>query len=289
MYSAATMADGIASAPAGGRAEGGTGRGGASPVPWFQRVTFYSVLAGLCPLIPIPFLDDRVQDAVKRRMTTVLARERGVALTERQRRYLSGTYSEPKGCLARTGGLAFKLTVKLVGKIFKKVLIFLALKEATDVASRTFHEGYLLHLLLDPATPPAWPPPAGSAGPAGPSGTDPDTAAWLARWAIEKALAETDPRPVNQAMRRAFRGRRGLMKESARVLSREVRSEGGGPDAARKKTGAPIEDRIEAEESERLSGVVDPLASELWRERGYLDALEARFRRWHRTAETTAS
>jgi uncharacterized protein (DUF697 family) len=252
------MADGIASASI-------------HPVPWFQRVTFYSVMAGLCPLIPVPFLDDRVLDAVKSRMTTVLARERGVALTERQRDYLSGTYSVPKGCLARAGGLAFTLTVKLVGKIFRKLLIFLAIKEATDVASRTFHEGYLLHLLFDPATPPAWPAP-------GRTGTEEREAdAWHARWAIERAVAETDPRPVNQAMKRAFRGSRGLMKESARVLGKAVRSGARGRSVSGEETAAAME----AEESERLAGVVQPLADELWIERGYLDGLESRFRHWH--------
>lgn len=272
MYADATMADGIASAPSGGRAGPETGAG--HPVPWFQRVTFYSVMAGLCPLIPVPFLDDRVLDAVKRRMTTVLARERGVALTERQRDYLSGTYSETRGCLARAGGLAFKLTVKLVGKIFRKLLIFLAVKEAVDVASRTFHEGYLLHLLLDPATPPDWPDPHRTAG------GDRETDAWHARWAIERAVAETDPRPVNQAMKRAFRGSRGLMRESARLLGKAVRSGKGAGGVAREETAAAVE----KEESERLAGVVEPLASELWVERGYLDALEARFRQWHGAA-----
>lgn len=269
------MADGIASPPnppVDPPPTAGPG-GPAAPVPWFRGVTFYSVLAGLCPLIPVPFLDDRVLDAVKRRMTTVLARERGVTLTARQRDFLAGTWSEPKGCLERTGGLAVKLTVKLIGKIFRKVLIFLALKEASEVASRTFHEGYLLHLLFDPATPPGWPEPGKPQD---------DDSAWRARWAIDRAVAESDPRPVNQAIRRAFRGSRGLLRSSARVLARGVRPGAGAPD------GASSEERtaaVEAEEASRLSGVVDPLASELWRERGYLDALETRFRHWHRTAE----
>ncbi len=265
------MADGIASEP---RPPGDPGpeNASATPVPWFQRVTFYSVLAGLCPLIPVPFLDDRVLEAVKRRMTTVLARERGVTLSARQRDFLAGTWTEPKGCLERVGGLAVKLTVKLVGKIFRKILIFLAIKEASDVASRTFHEGYLLHLLFDPATPPGWPEPGKPQD---------DDGAWRARWAIDQAVGETDPRPVNQAVRRAFRGSGGLLRSSARVLARGVR-----PGGARGEEGA---EAVEAEEASRLAGVVDPLASELWRERGYLDALEARFRHWHRTAETYRS
>lgn len=259
------MPDGIASDPP---SERPSATGAAStPVPWFQRVTYYSVLAGLCPLIPVPFLDDRVLDAVKRRMVTALARERGVTLSERQRDFLAGAYKEPRGCLERIGRLAFKLTVKLVAKLFRKILVFLALKEAVDVASRTFHEGYLLHLLFDPTTQPTW------AG-AGERPEDAEGEAWRARWAIQGAVGEVDPRPVDQAIRRAFRGSRGLLGQAAKALGRQARS---GGDEARVSA-------VEAEEAERLSGVLGPLAADLWTERGYLSALESRFRNWYRAA-----
>jgi hypothetical protein len=228
-----------------------------APVPWFRGVTFYSLLAGLCPLIPIPFLDDRVLAAVRRAMVRTLARERGVALTPLQLEYLAGTYRVASGCWQQAGRAAYALTVKLVGKLFRKVFVFLALKEGVDTASRAFHEGYLLHLLFDPAEP-------GTEAPAD------ELAAWRARWAMEGAIAEVDPRPVNQAIKRAFRGSFGVLRDGAGVLARSARRFG-----RRGPGGLP-----EAEEERILGGLRDRLAAELWEQQGYLQALEARFLRW---------
>ena len=228
-----------------------------APVPWFREVTFYSVLAGLCPLVPVPFLDDRVLAAVRRAQVRALARERGVALTPVQLEYLAGTYRVARGCWEQAGRAAYALTVKLLGKLFRKVFVFLAVKEGVDTASRAFHEGYLLHLLFDPAEP-------ATRAPAD------DLAAWRARWAMEGALAEVDPRPVNQAIRRAFRGSLGLLRNGARVLARSARRRG-----RRGGGGLP-----EAEEERIVGGVRDRLAAELWEQQGYLQALEARFLRW---------
>lgn len=227
-------------------------------MPWFRRVTFYSLLAGLCPLIPVPFLDDRVLAAVRRSLVRTLARERGVVLTPAQLEYLAGTYRVARGCWQQAGGAVYAVTVKLLGKIFRKVVVFLAVKEGVDTASRVFHEGYLLHLLFDPAEP-------GTEAPAD------DLAAWRARWALEGAVAEADPRPVNQAIKRAFRGSRGLLREGARVLARSASS--------RRGSLRPGE-LPEAEEERLLGGLRDRLAAELWEERGYLRGLEARFLRW---------
>lgn len=224
-------------------------------------MTFHSVLAGLCPLIPVPFLDDRALAAVRRRMTVELARERGVGLTPLQVDYLAGTWRAPRGCVEQAARAVLALTVKLALKLFRKVVIVLAIKEAVDEASRAFHEGYLLHLLFDPGEPATRAP------------VD-DSAAWRARWAVEQAVAELDPRPVNQAIRRAFRGSRGVLRRGSRVLGRSVRAEGpGGASAA------------EAEQERLLGGLLDRLAHELWEERGYLAGLEARFLHWFRLAE----
>lgn len=240
-----------------GIASTGPPGGGSAPKPWFRRVTFYSVLAGLCPLIPVPFLDDRALAAVKRRMTAELARERAVPLTPLQVDYLAGTWREPRGCLGQAARAAMALTVKLAGKLFRKLVIVLAVKEAVDAASRAFHEGYLLHLLFDPGEP-------ATRAPTG------EEEAWRARWAVDQAVSELDPRPVNQAMKRAFRGSRALLFRGSRVLGRSVR------------TGAAAS--AEAEEERLLGGLLDRLAAELWEERGYLAGLESRFLRWFEVA-----
>lgn len=231
------------------------------PTPWFRRVTFYSLLAGLCPLIPVPFLDDRVLASVKRAQIKALAAERGVALSPAQLEYLAGTYRRTMGCAARLAWALRTVTVKLLGKIVRKLLVVLAVKEGVDTASRTFHEGYLLHVLFDPAE-------AATAAPAD------DAAAWRARWAMEGAIAELDPRPVNQAVRRLFRGSRGTLRAAAQTLARPYRRGEGGSEAL-----------PEAEEEQLLGGLGDRLAADLWQERGYLANLEARFKAWLSTPD----
>lgn len=228
-------------------------------MPWFRRVAFYGLLAGLCPLIPVPFLDDRALSAVRRGMVRTLARERGVALSAVQVEYLSGTYRRPRGCLAWGGALAVALTLKLAKKLFRKLLIFLALKQSVDTTSRVFHEGYLVHVLLDPAVPSTRIP------------AD-EAEAWRARWALEATVARADPRPVEQAIRRTFRGSGSALRQAARTLARTVRHGRSAPEEA-----------VAGEK--RLTGLVDRLTAELWRERGYWTALEQSFARRIAAAE----
>lgn len=234
-------------------------------MPRLRRVAFYGLLAGLCPLIPVPFLDDRVLAAVRRRLVRELARERGATLTVRQVDYLAGTARAPRGCLGWLGWAAWSLTARLLAKLFRKVLLVFAVKESVDTASRTFHEGYLLQAAFDPA------------GPGVPAAGD-DLAAWRVRWAIEGTLGEVDPRPVDRAVKRAFRGSRRALRRGARILATSFRR--------RQPAGGGEAELPEAEEERLLGGVVDRLAGELSRERGYLAALEARFRAWQAAAPT---
>jgi|GEM_PF-444257 len=269
---------------------------------WFRQVTFHSLLAGLCPLIPIPFLDDRVLAGVRRKMVRDLAAERGLtgslALDRERVDVLAGTRGESRGCLGWIGWIAFSLTLRLLAKLFRKILIIFAVKESVDTASRVFHEGYLLHLTF--AWVPAWSR-VGAAEPRGPdlaSGPDPgrfgaasagpgagrdaglDAAldldrAVAVRRTIEATLDAVDPRPLEQALRRTFRGSRQLLRRGARLLTRR----GGGRRGLR---GPRIEtERAPPEDEERrlLGRVLDRLVADLWEERGYLTALEESYRR----------
>ncbi len=238
-------------------------------------MTFHSVLAGLCPLIPVPFLDDRVLASVRRRMVRDLAAERGVVLDAERVDVLAGVGRERRGCLGTAAWIAFSLTVRLLGKLFRKVLIVFAVKESVDTASQTFHEGYLLHLAFEWSADWARAPAGGvDPGPAEPGAAglwtlDAERARSLRRL-IERAVAETDPRPIEQALRRTFRGSRGLLRRAARLLGR-----------AAGRSGARTDDRStlpEAEERRLLGGLIDRLVAALWEERGYLTALEERFR-----------
>ena len=203
----------------------------------------------------MPVQDDRALTAVRRGMVRTLARERGVALSPVQVDYLAGTYRAPRGCLARTGAIAVALTFTLGRKLFRKILIFLAIKESADTASRVLHEGYLIHVLLDPAIAATRPP------------AD-DADAWRARWALEGAVAAADPRPVEQAIRRTFRGSRGALRRAARRLAHAMQ---------RSRGGLAPEEAVSGEAT--LRNLVDRLTAELWQERGYWTALERDFAR----------
>ena len=241
---------------------------------WFRQVTFHSLLAGLCPLIPIPFLDDRVLAGVRRKMVRDLAAERGWtgdrALDRHRVDVLAGTRDESRGCLGWVGWIAFSLTLRLLAKIFRKILIVFAVKESVDTASRVFHEGYLLHLTF--AWAPSWSAQPDGEGDDGPAAGLSPARAQAVRRTIEATLDEVDPRPLEQVLRRTFRGSRRLLRRGARLLTRRRATAGARP---------PRGERALPEEEERrlLGRVLDRLVADLWEERGYLTALEARYRR----------
>lgn len=230
----------------------------------FRRLTFHSILAGLTPLIPVPFLDDKIHDAVKRRMVQEIANDLGVALDKRSRDILADVESgESKGC-AGWALWAVKrsvfLLLKLIRKLYRKVLIFLAIKKGVDTSSRAFHEGYLLHVGL-----------------ARHEGNSLDEgAARELRARVDQVLRKVDPRPIHQAMSTIFKGSKELLTTASQLLTRPFR------DRETARRAAPEAVPAEAEQ-ELLSGMTDRLVDSLQGERGYLDGLAAEL------ADTTAT
>ncbi len=213
-----------------------------------RTVVFYSVLAGACPLIPVPFLDDLVLKQVLRRMVRSLTRAAGLKLRTRRVATLAGTRRPFRalGCLL---GLvlagAVKIIVKLITRIFRKILFVLTLKDVTDTASRAFHMGYLLstalgredarRLLEDAA-----------------AGEDEDGARALFA-TVDKICSEIDTRPINHILRRSFRSSRAALLHVA----------------GRRRDLPDTDHSI-------LASVVDDLSADLSEEKGYLRDLERR-------------
>jgi hypothetical protein len=227
----------------------------------FPRISFYSVLTGLCPLIPIPILDDRVLEYLLRRLVRELSVELESPLTESQIQILTGTERQfrPLGCLfAALFWLPAKITIKLIRKIFRHILIFLLVNEAAETASRTIHEGYLIRKILENGQLPY----------------QDEGAARRARWAIEAACGEVDTRPVFQAIKRTFRGSRRLMRKAARLLARAFRRN---PDDVPLEKGEPLLGDLTAGVSETLS-----------QSSSYLADLESRFIAHLRAVETSS-
>ena len=223
-------------------------------------MSFYTVLTALCPLIPVPILDDRVHEYLTRRLVREMASDLGTSITETQIQILTGTdrQLDPLGCLvAAVFWLPLKIAIKLVRKFFRYILIFLLANEAAETASRTLHEGYLIRRALEDGRLPY----------------QDEGAARIIRGAIEAACREVDTRPVFQALKRTFRGSRRLMRRAARLLARAFRRNPG---------------NVPLEKGESLLGGLSAGVSEtLSQNPTYLAALEARFETHIAASETS--
>jgi hypothetical protein len=233
--------------------------GSSDSAPWFRRVTLFSVLAGLCPLVPIPFLDDKVLSWVRRKMIRDLLGARGLHPSEQQVRILEG---EAEGGLRGCLGAAvlwplLKLAVYLVKKVVKKIILILTLKECVDRLSETLHEGYLLHRAAE-----RWQ----GGGRQGPR---------RVRAAVERACDAVDPRPVHQLVKKLLRGSRLLLLRASKALTKLARKERREQLAQGDGEKDPDLD-LSAEES-LLGSLADSLSSSLWTQKAYWRDLEEHF------------
>jgi hypothetical protein len=234
----------------------------ASPLDYtsFRRLTFYSVLAGLCPLIPVPFLDDWVLGRIRRWMVKDLAGREGLSPGSREVEILAGG-SDPSswGCVGFLVWLVTKVVVKLITKLTRKVLIFLAIKDGVEQGVEVFHEGYLIAFA--------------ASGPRAHWVEDSGGAEAL-RTATRETLKGWDLSPVRQVMNATFSGSLAVLREGAALLRRGFRRRPKGQDA---ETSRNRESEVLEEESQLLGAVVDRLAEALWGDRDYFQRLEGRF------------
>ncbi len=234
----------------------------------FRELVFYSLLTGLCPLIPLPLLDDWVRDLLRRRLVRDLAARGGLSLAAGPVKTLAcgDTSVSATGCLR---GLVVLLAVKIVKKIFRKILIFLTIRDCAVTFSQTFHQAYLTRHAVGLGSLAGEPPPADEV-----------------RRAIEAAVAEPDHRPIEKMAWRTFRGSWKLLKRGARQLYR-------GFSRLRRK-GRDEKSLLEADlhledEEQILKGVVDELTEELLEDTGYLRQLETLFEKHMAAAEGRAA
>lgn len=106
-------------------------------------VAGYSALAGLCPLLPVPFLDDVIITRIHRRLCQVLCSRHDFYLSTDGAVILT---SRPSNLLA---GAFFSLLLWPIKKILRKLVYVLAVKSCADVAAGVFHEGWLLARALE--------------------------------------------------------------------------------------------------------------------------------------------
>jgi hypothetical protein len=175
---------------AGGRAQGPRREVATSPL-----LLGHSVLVGLTPLLPVPFLDDHLKAYFERRLARGIAASRGVAVSEDDLRAIGVGAGED--LLAQIGKGALLLPVRL---LLRKVFLFLNVKRASDAASAAYHRGYLLDVALEIGAHP------------------PRRSASELRGAIAATLDETPHSPIGAAVRLSFEGSKALLRQALGAL-----------------------------------------------------------------------
>lgn len=194
----------------------------------------HAVLVGLTPLIPVPLLDDLVKNYFRRRMVRSLAASAGRNLNEEE---LDALVSEAeRGCL--TGCLMAVLVYPLKA-IFRKVFYFLEIKRAVDLASRTYHFGYVISYAMRPRE-------------GGASALD-LYGAKAVNEAAQGACREAPIKPVEAAIGSTFRKSRNILRGAAALLAASLRRVTGRAQAERV---AEAIEEIEPEEERELEPVV---------------------------------
>lgn len=230
-------------------------RNASQPPPWFRLVVWDSLLGGCCPLLPVPVVDDLALARVRRRMVNRLLGRWGATLTPQQVAMLAGP-SRP-WTVSRA---ASKVVFYPIKKLFRKVVYFLAIKEAVDTFSQLFHQGYLLHAALI----------RGALGaPAGQPVDDARVRAVAA--AVHGTVAAADTGPLRQVVLGVFRNSRRLVLGTLGWLTSTLAQrradlseiEAVGADPARLHGGSP--------EAEQL---LDRLLLVLWGQEGYAARLD---------------
>ncbi len=108
-----------------------------------RKIAAHCAMAGLCPLIPIPFVDDMIIKRIHRRLVRELfeqhelrlSPEGAKTLTSRESRFLAGALKS--------------IVFWPIKKILRKVVYVLAIKSCADVAAAMFHEGWLMARALE--------------------------------------------------------------------------------------------------------------------------------------------
>ena len=184
----------------------------ASIAPKAQReILVHAVLAGLTPLIPLPFVDDWARTGIQTRMVRKIARAHEKQLYESDTKILGKETGRDENLLI---GTAKKLAFFPIRRIFRTALFVLILKDIVEVASRTYHVGYLLDYVI---------------------GKDlhSTSSSEKLRIAIDDICRQADTSPVRRAFATVFEESKdllgGALKEMRGWMGNAPKQEDGGP------------------------------------------------------------
>lgn len=222
--------------------------------PARRTVLLYSVLCGLCPLIPIPLVDDWIQGVVARRMVRALFAEQGLSPPREAVVHLT---RERASC---TWGCLLAPIVWPVKKLLKKILFFLSFKSCIDASVSWLHRGWLLAMVIqrgelrEPQLVPA-------------------SGVWPVALAMEEALEGVRKKPIAAIVRRSFESSRSLLYGLAGRLLRTVSPARG----REEEEAAQAVGELQQKEQAVLDELVARLEAEVWQDEAYWAEILARY------------
>ena len=225
-----------------------------------RRVLRYAVLAGLCPLLPIPFLDNVLVGMFRSRMIRGQVRDAGLEPAPQQADLLA---FEPRPI--RLLGCVLGLIWMVIKKIFRKLVYIFAVKDCVDTTSLVMHHGWLFQYALDRGILDQG------------TFTDDNEAIRRVRDAVRTATERVDPRPVNKAVRQVFLGSRTLVKGAARAVGQVLRG-GGANRRDAEGTERAVSD-LETRQVGEVERILDELVALLRGNVGYREHLQEEFHR----------
>jgi hypothetical protein len=219
-----------------------------------HRLVPWSLGAGLCALIPIPFLDDWAMNRTRSAAYRAIWKFQGVSISpEIHEAMLTG--NKPKrGCFGTVLRIPYWIVKWLIfypiKKILHKILFFFTIHDAVNAVSDCYHRCYLLNAVV-------------AAGHAPQTEED----AYVFHDSIEHVCATAEARPVIQLIRTVLkRGNRTLRRE-AMCFYRMIRKNRGQPDSDER-----LQESVDSE-AVTLTPIAVELENRLLLEKGYFDAL----------------
>lgn len=212
-----------------------------------RLVAGHAALAGLCPLLPVPFLDELVIRRIARRMHRALFAAHGLELSPVAARLLTAQAGWFHGAASSVALLPLK-------RLLRKAAVVLAIKDCADVATVVYHDGWLIGRVLADSREIAGP---------GRAMTEPRVLRRV-RKAMLRTYRDIDPAPLRRALVGAFLGTRVGARHAVQAIRRLLR----GADQ-------PVDPETR-DEVEDLSSRMRAAAMEQWQ---YLERLERCFRR----------
>jgi hypothetical protein len=107
------------------------------PPDWFRNVVWGSLIAGCCPPLPLPFIDDWARNYLRRQLTRRILADHGLQLPDHQVRILAGEH--PSSCLWVIISFPFRWL-----RLLRVILWVASANRVMRAISSVFLEAYLI-------------------------------------------------------------------------------------------------------------------------------------------------